>query len=89
MVHRPHAHLSGVPVGRDAQPLSEPIRLPADWIDNNSPNNDISKNYRPQSKRTTIIITIIALDFSKAFDTARHSSLAAKLDRLEIPDIIV
>ena len=35
---------------------------------------------------TNDYVTIIALDFSKAFDTVRHSSLAAKLARLEIPD---
>ena len=35
---------------------------------------------------TNDYVTIIALDFSKAFDTVRYSSLAAKLARLETPD---
>jgi len=31
-------------------------------------------------------VTIIALDFSKAFDTVRHSVLARKLSHLDLPD---
>jgi len=33
-------------------------------------------------------VTLISLDFSKAFDTVRHSTLADKLSRLDIPDCI-
>src|SRR6218665_599627 len=33
-------------------------------------------------------VTLISLDFSKAFDTVRHATLATKLAILEIPDEI-
>ena len=33
-------------------------------------------------------VTLISLDFSKAFDTVRHSTLAAKLSMLDLPDNI-
>ena len=33
-------------------------------------------------------VRIIAVDFSKAFDTVRHSTLAEKLAKLQIPDTI-
>ena len=33
-------------------------------------------------------VTIISLDFAKAFDTVRHSVLARKLSNLELPDCI-
>jgi len=38
-------------------------------------------------KRNTYV-TLISLDFSKAFDTVRHATLAAKLSKLDLPDEI-
>src|SRR6218665_2279004 len=37
---------------------------------------------------TNDYVIIIALDFSKAFDTVRHSTLASKLAQLQVPDNI-
>lgn len=37
---------------------------------------------------TNRYVHLIALDFSKAFDTVRHSSLAAQLAGMQIPDCI-
>jgi len=33
-------------------------------------------------------VTLISLNFSKAFDTMRHATLATKLTTLDIPDEI-
>ena len=33
-------------------------------------------------------VLVISIDFSKAFDTARHSTLLEKLAQLDIPDQI-
>ena len=38
--------------------------------------------------RTNTYARVFALDFSKAFDSVRHSSLTSKLSMLEIPDTI-
>ena len=38
--------------------------------------------------REEAYVSIISLDFAKAFDTVRHSVLARKLSNLEIPDCI-
>ena len=35
---------------------------------------------------TNPYVIVIAIDFSKAFDTVRHSSLLQKLAKLDIPD---
>ena len=48
---------------------------------------------RDHSQITTLLetnesVTLISLDFSKAFDTVRHATLATKLAILEIPDEI-
>ena len=60
--------------------------------------------FRPTGSTTTVVITImqkvadlivsnkyvtiIALDFSKAFETVRHHELAKKVAKLAIPDNI-
>jgi hypothetical protein len=36
--------------------------------------------------RTNDFVVIISTDYSKAFDTVRHSTLAEKLNRLDISD---
>ena len=33
-------------------------------------------------------VIVIALDFSKAFDTVRHSALAKKLSILDMPEVV-
>ena len=38
--------------------------------------------------RTNAHVTLISMDYSKAFDTVRHSSLLDKLAKLDIPDAI-
>src|SRR6218665_3724183 len=38
--------------------------------------------------KTEETVTIISLDFSKAFDTVKHSTLVKKLYRLDLPDNI-
>ena len=37
---------------------------------------------------TNQYVTVISLDFSKAFDTVRHSTLLNKIAKLDIPDNI-
>ena len=38
--------------------------------------------------KTNPFVTVIALDFSKAFDTVRHSELMSKFAKLDMPDVI-
>ena len=38
--------------------------------------------------RTNAYVTLISLDFSKAFDSVRHSTLTSKLSHMDIPDNI-
>src|SRR6218665_2022724 len=54
------------------------------WVSND---RDL-KRCNPKSKMSLSHVTIISLDFSKAFDTIRHSTLAIKLARVDIPDSI-
>ena len=41
-----------------------------------------------QLLNTNDYVRVIALDFSKAFDTVRHTALFDKLSMLDIPDVV-
>ena len=61
-----------------------PVCLSANWINNLCP--DQSQSYHSRSTSDTPVLHLIALDFSKAFDTVRHSTLLDKCRHFPLLD---
>ena len=60
-----------------------PVRFPTYWINYSS---SIDLHWLTQLLATHQCVIVIALDFTKAFDTVRHSTLLEKMADLAMPD---
>ena len=81
---RPNIHLSCFSVNINEASANGPICLSSNWFNYCCINCNIATCNN--LLKTNPYVSLTSLDFTKAFDSVRHSSLAEKLATFDLPD---
>ena len=66
--------------------LHGPVRFPAEWLDYCCTDRALEQRDTGAGEQSIRRCRRLTIDFSKAFDTVRHSSAMAKVAQLQLPD---